>query len=176
VARLRRDDGGERAGCAEKTGRLGAVREGERGETTSREKTAGAGRVMCSRASARRGRIWRRETQLARAGRHGRVRAAASMRLGARVRLRGQASERGLGERVGQRTCGWDVGLAWARQVEQAGRTVIAQDARWATRACLLGRAGGRGVRRVREVGCAAHWAMRRKEGRGQAEGGALLG
>jgi hypothetical protein len=85
VARLRRDDDGERAGCAEKIGRLGAVREGVRGETTSREKTAGAGRVMCSRASARRGRIWRRETRLARTGRHGRVRAAASMRLGARV-------------------------------------------------------------------------------------------
>jgi hypothetical protein len=89
------------------------------------------------------------------------------------VRLRGQASERGLGERVGQRTCGWDVGLAWARQVEQAGRTAIALGARWAARACLLGRAGGRGVRRAREVGCEAHWAARRKEGRGQAEGGA---
>jgi hypothetical protein len=90
----------------------------------------------------------------------------------ARVRLRGQASERGLGEQVGQRTCGWDVGLAWARQVEQVGRTTIAQGARWAARACLLGRAGGRGLRRAREGGCAAHWAARRKEGRGQAEGG----
>jgi hypothetical protein len=66
------------------------------------------------------------------------------------VRLRGQASERGLREHVGQRTCGWDVGLAWARQVEQAGRTAIAQGARWNARACLLGRAGGRGVRRTR--------------------------
>jgi hypothetical protein len=42
VVRSRRDDDDERAGCAEKTRRLGAVREGERGETTSREKTAGS--------------------------------------------------------------------------------------------------------------------------------------
>jgi hypothetical protein len=44
VARSRRDDDGEHAGYAEKIGRLGAVREGERGETTSREKNAGRGR------------------------------------------------------------------------------------------------------------------------------------
>jgi hypothetical protein len=44
VARSRRDDDGEHAGYAEKTGRLGAVREGDRGETTSREKNAGRGR------------------------------------------------------------------------------------------------------------------------------------
>jgi hypothetical protein len=48
------------------------------------------------------------------------------------VRLCGQASERGLSERVGQRACGWDAGLARARQVEQARRTASGQGARWA--------------------------------------------
>jgi hypothetical protein len=68
VARSRRDDDGERVGCAEKTGRLGAVHEGERGETTSSEKTAGVGRVMSSRASTRRGRSRRWKTRLERVG------------------------------------------------------------------------------------------------------------
>jgi hypothetical protein len=57
-------------GCADKTGRLGAVCEGERGETTSREKNPGAGRVMSGRASAQRarhGRSRRRKTRLERA-------------------------------------------------------------------------------------------------------------
>jgi hypothetical protein len=203
VARSRRDDDDESAGCAKKIGRLGAVREGERGETTSREKTAGAGRVMSSRASPRRGRSRRQETRMPRAGRRGRVRLAAGMRLGARVggaraaarageraragRARGPARMR-LGrwagavccclgrERAGELGCAGAPGRAGTANGERA-RRALGWGRGAATglreRACWAERVGGGAARARWAARRAGPWDTKRVAGRPR---GALLG